>query len=182
MHYEIKAEIIEIELTASQFNCLEGRQVETIQPRKSMLSSREHGLALKFDRNASLQSLCISETRSPSNDSMSNDFDCDVTITNQRTRAPPSFLPVTSCFEEDDDFESSGYHTLLEDVSSLELYDDYMKNDVYMTPVGGGKESNRNDVRSRYDDERWLRECEEIISPYSPNKAYFRLVHVLENQ
>nr|CAB3266048.1 SH3 and PX domain-containing protein 2A-like [Phallusia mammillata] len=127
-------------------------------------------------------------TDSQSTNNETDSINADVTTppTNQRTRAPPSFLPVTSCFEEDDDFYATDYDAMLEDVSALELYEDYLKNDAYFSLQGDatGRDdvTGRYDVSGRYDDERWLRECEEIISPYSPNKAYFRLVHVLENQ
>ena len=106
----------------------------------------------------------------------------------KRTLQPPSYLPVTSCFEPNDviDDETCGYQMLLEDVTSFDLYEDY--DVLYEFPLknligleNGLLDSSSSDSFSRFDeDARWLKECEEILLPYSPNKAYFRLVQELE--
>lgn len=108
-------------------------------------------------------------------DSISNDFKVDghhvLYAASQRALTPPSFLPVTSCFEPDDDYVATGYQTLLEDISSLDLYEDY-------AIVNANFYGNPGRIRyALFDDKHWLQEAQAIISPYSPNKAYFCLVH-----
>ena len=89
---------------------------------------------------------------------------------------------MTSCFEPDDviDNETSGYQNLLEDITSFDLYEDY--DTLYHFPLRNLSQ-NLSSVRlvtHFYEDEKWLKESEEIISPYSPNTAYFRLVQELD--
>ena len=105
-----------------------------------------------------------------------------------RTCHPPNYLPVMSCFEPNDviDDETGGYQILLEDITSLDLYEDYET--LYEFPLRNllNFQNNLNEnsfvetLSPFYENEHWLKECEEILSPYSPNKAYFRLVQDLE--
>ena len=93
-----------------------------------------------------------------------------------------------SCFEPNDviDDETGGYQILLEDITSLDLYEDYQT--LYEFPLRNllNFQNNLNEnsfvetFSPFYENEHWLKECEEILSPYSPNKAYFRLVQDLE--
>ncbi|CAK8672517.1 uncharacterized protein LOC143464470 [Clavelina lepadiformis] len=94
-----------------------------------------------------------------------------------RTKKPPNYLPVRSCFEPDD--VTNGYQTLLHDVTSFDLFEDY---DCSYTPKSCYQTPRNKEVamRTSISDEHWSRECQEIISPYSPNKAYFYLVHICE--
>ena len=115
---------------------------------------------------------------------------CEISI-EKRTCQPPNYLPVTSCFEPDivTDDETCGYQNLLEDITSFDLYEDYetlyeiplrnllnLKNNLPSDSDGWSRDS----FPPFYENKLWLEECEEILSPYSPNKAYFRLVQDLE--
>ena len=100
----------------------------------------------------------------------------------------PNFLPVTSCFEPDDVTlnEANNYQTLLEDITSFDLYEDYET--IYSFPLKNLarlKQNYDNDSSNKkftpfYNQEWWLRECEEILSPYSLKKEYLRLVQDFE--
>lgn len=135
-----------------------------------------------------------------SSDDSSGRSDCEV-----RHVAPPSFLPVKSCFESDDDESgSTDYQRLLEDVTAFDFHalpvakslPEISQKIVPKYHTSKTLENfelefdeifdSDNNVTQKHVADKFLRktnedielESEAIISPYSPNKIYFYLVHM----